>query len=165
MDTVKGTYKNTAWNDVPYVETGPRLSIAEKEAAYDGGLQGQGVLRYSVVQLPDGTSQFTGHQHIAGRLGDRAGAFVVEENGTGTRDGARATWRIVPGSGSGDLDGVTGEGSWTWEMGKENVDYTLSYGLLALRSARGAARPTPTSLSSRSRRATRRRTAGRVPRG
>src|SRR5437867_6306472 len=60
-ETISGTYKTTHWREQEYskLEHGPRLTLAEREATVDGGIQGKGVLRYSIVQLADGSSRFT----------------------------------------------------------------------------------------------------------
>jgi hypothetical protein len=128
--TISGTYKTTHWREQEYgqVERGPKLTLAERESAIEGGLEGKGVLRYSVVHLGDGSSLFTGHERITGRLGDREGSFVVEDSGMGKANQASGRWKIIPESGSGDLVGLKGEGTWKWE-GSEHVAYTLSYEL------------------------------------
>ena len=38
-------------------------------------------------------------------------------------------WQIVAGSASGELAGLKGSGSWTWEKGSQDVAYSLSYEL------------------------------------
>jgi hypothetical protein len=49
--------------------------------------------------------------HVAGRLGERPGSFVL--TGSGTYDGshARVDYTVVEGSGTGDLAGVRGTGT------------------------------------------------------
>jgi hypothetical protein len=131
MKTIHGTYRTTHWQEHEYSPSpqGPRLLVAERDATIGGGIQGKGVLRYSIVQLTNGSSRFTGHQRITGRLGDREGSFVVEESSTSNGAGASGTWTIVADSASGDLAGLKGEGTWTWEKGSHEVSYTLSYEL------------------------------------
>jgi hypothetical protein len=128
---VRGTYRTTRWQQQEYgrVEQGPKLTLAEKDLAFEGELEGMAVARNSIVQWSTGSTVATGHLCITGRLGGRAGAFVVEESVKGGAAGAKATWRIVPESGSGELAGLTGEGSWEWKPGAEQVAYTLSYRL------------------------------------
>jgi Protein of unknown function (DUF3224) len=109
--TLRGTYRTTGWRQQEYgsVEHGPKLALAEKELT--------------------GSSVATGHVCLTGRLGARSGSFVVEESVKGGRDGATATWRILPESCSGELRGLVGEGTWEWKPGAEQVSYTLSYRL------------------------------------
>ena len=72
-ETLSGTYKTTHWHEQQYsqVEHGPRLTLAEKESTIEGGIQGKGILRYSIVYVSDGSHLFTGHVCITGRIGDR----------------------------------------------------------------------------------------------
>ena len=129
--TATGTYKTTTYQENEYrqVAGGPKLTVAEKELALDGGIQGTGVSRDSNAYGSDGSNHFTGHLCITGRLGDRDGSFVVAESGVGSPRGATATWQVVPGTASGGLAGLRGGGGWTWEQGKREVAYTLTYEL------------------------------------
>jgi hypothetical protein len=109
-ETIGGTYQTTHWQEQEYsqVEHGPRLTVAEKELTMEGGIEGKGILRYSMVYLSDGSHRFTAHVCITGRLGDREGRFVVEDTGMGTAEKASGTWKIIapslpPGNSSPDL--------------------------------------------------------------
>ena len=55
-------------------------------------------------------ANFVGLERIVGRLGDRSGSFVLQHSGTFEGGTAKATWFVVPGSGTGDLRGLRGEG-------------------------------------------------------
>jgi hypothetical protein len=129
--TVRGTYRTTGWQQQEYGsgEHGPKLALAEKELTLDGEMQGKAVGRSSIVQWGPGSTVATGHVCLTGRIGARSGSFVVEESVKGGPGGATGTWRIVPDSGSGELSGLAGEGSWEWRPGAEQVTYTLSYRL------------------------------------
>lgn len=128
-ETVSGTCTTKLWQKDEYsrVDGGPDLVVAEKESTFEGGIQGESVVRYSFVQMRDGSKPFAGHMRISGRIGDRVGSFVVEDNGTSGPRGSNSTWKIVAGSASGDLVGLSGEGTWEWEKGKSYETYTLSY--------------------------------------
>jgi uncharacterized protein DUF3224 len=128
-DAVSGTYRTTHWQEQEYSQAGAKLTVAEKELSFDGGIQGRAVQRASVVHLADGSNQFAGHLEVTGRIGDREGSFVLAETGSGARTGATGTWTVVAGSASGGLAGLTGEGSWKWEPTSQDVTYTLSYEL------------------------------------
>jgi hypothetical protein len=57
-------------------------------------------------------------QRFCGKLGGRQGTFVLQgaeivENGK-----IKATWFVVPGSGTGDLSGLRGEGGFEGDFGK-----------------------------------------------
>jgi hypothetical protein len=129
--TVRGTYRTAGWRQQDYgsADQGPRLALAEKELVVEGEMEGKAVGRSSIVQWGAGSSVAIGHVSLTARIGDRSGSFVVEESVKGGAEGATATWRILPGSGSGELSGLAGEGSWEWRPGAEQVVYTLSYRL------------------------------------
>ncbi len=129
--TVNGTYRTTLWREQDYarVSSAPRLAVAEKEIALEGDLRGKGVLRYSIVYVSEGQSTFTGYVRLTGQLDGREGTFVVEDSGKGTHEKADATWRVVEGSGTGDLAGLRGGGTWHWDTGIDAVCFTLTYEL------------------------------------
>lgn len=129
--SARGTYRTTGWQQQEYgiADGGPKLTLAQKELALGGELEGKAVGRSSIVHWDSGSSVASGHLGITGRLGARSGSFVVEESVKGGTDGATASWRIVPGSGSGELTGISGEGSWEWKPGAEQVAYMLTYRL------------------------------------
>jgi hypothetical protein len=65
-------------------------------------------------------------QRVRGNLRGRQGTFVLQgaeivENGR-----VRATWFVVPGSGTGDLAGLRGEGGFEGRLG-QGSDGTLEY--------------------------------------
>jgi hypothetical protein len=64
-------------------------------------------------------------QRFHGKLRGRQGTFVLQgseiENGK-----IRVTWFVVPGSGTGDLSGLRGEGGFEGQFGKGS-DGTLEY--------------------------------------
>jgi len=49
-------------------------------------------------------------QRFTGKLGGRNGTFVLQGKETVQRGKIKATWFVVPGSGTGDLSGLRGEG-------------------------------------------------------
>jgi Protein of unknown function (DUF3224) len=105
------------------------LSVIEKESELTGGIEGTAVVRYTAVTLGDGSRQFSGVLGVTGRLGGREGSFVLEDRGTGSTQETNGRWMVVPGSATGDLAGLTGDGGWHWEVGRKDEAYTLSYEL------------------------------------
>lgn len=74
----------------------------------------------------DGTAQYTGLQRLEGDLDGRAGTFVLRSDGEYDGQVASNTWTVVPGSGTGALEGLTGEGRARAPMGEEG-EYSLAY--------------------------------------
>jgi hypothetical protein len=101
----------TSWDEKPYreLDDGRKFSRAEVTLAGTGG---DGLTSGSFESLlyyrADGTSEYVSIMELTGTLGGRSGSFVLQ--GTGTFDGttARFTTTIVPGSGTGELAGISG---------------------------------------------------------
>ena len=86
---------------------GPRRAL---EAA---GLAGGQALAYA----GDAYATFVGHERIEGTLGDRTGTFVLQHVGTFEDGVARGAVSVVAGTGTGDLEGLTGDGTFVAERG------------------------------------------------
>ncbi len=103
--------------------------MIEKESELTGGIEGTAVARYTAVTLGDGSRRFSGVLSVTGRIGGREGSFVLEDRGTGSTQETNARWIVVPGSATGELAGLAGDGGWHWEVGRKDEAYTLSYEL------------------------------------
>jgi hypothetical protein len=57
-------------------------------------------------------------QRFRGKLGGRQGTFVLQGTEIVRNGKVRATWFVVPGSGTGDLSGLRGEGGFEGDFGK-----------------------------------------------
>jgi hypothetical protein len=125
-ETATGTFTTTSWQQHPYSEA-PMLAVAEKELALTGAIEGTATGRASHAYGADWSNRFAGHVLIQATIDGRKGTLVVEEQGQGSQQGAKATWTVL--SADGDLAGLTGSGEWTWEQGSESSDYTLTYDL------------------------------------
>jgi len=111
MTIASGTFELASWNEQTYEEfaAGGKLTRAEVSQTFEGGITGDGTVQWLMVYRPDGTARFVGLQRVEGAIGDLHGSFVFET--FGDFDGQLATWRakVVPGTASGDLEGLTGE--------------------------------------------------------
>ncbi|HLQ92494.1 MAG TPA: DUF3224 domain-containing protein [Xanthobacteraceae bacterium] len=65
-------------------------------------------------------------QRFRGKLGGRQGTFVLQGSEIIENGKIKATWFIIPGSGTGDLSGLRGEGGFEGSFGKGS-DGTLDY--------------------------------------
>ncbi|MGH2984725.1 MAG: DUF3224 domain-containing protein, partial [Solirubrobacterales bacterium] len=63
--------------------------------------------------MPHAIATFTNeiYEQEPGKLGDREGAFVLQHYGTISSEGSEIAGAVVPGSGTGELDGLSGEGT------------------------------------------------------
>lgn len=101
--------KIDSWDEQPYreLEDGRKftravvaLSVAEDDI--EASATWDALLYYAA----DGTSTYVGLMHVAGRLGDRSGSFVME--GTGRYDGTSARGESRVAVATGDLAGLRG---------------------------------------------------------
>jgi hypothetical protein len=105
---------------------GPDLVEIHVTERFSGDIEGEGVVRFRQALHADGTATFVGIERVHGRIGDRAGSFLLQDDGTADAETVRGTWFVVPGSGTGQLTGLRGEGGFTAQLGK-SAAATLDY--------------------------------------
>lgn len=114
------------------VDGGPKVTRSTVTNTYTGAIQGTGRQAYLGLYRNDaqggGTGVWVGLEQITGRLGDRQGSFAITQRGTFDGQGVQGTWEVVAGSGTGELDGLRGSGSFTYSMGASSADYRIEYG-------------------------------------
>ena len=66
-------------------------------------------------------------ERVSGELGGRSGTFILQHSGTMTRGAPTLVIKVVPDSGTGELEGLTGAMAINVEGGKHSyeLDYTL----------------------------------------
>lgn len=125
-----GRFEMTSWDENPFeeMEGGRKLTRAHVSNAFSGDIEGESKLEYLMAYSDEDTAFFVGMERIDGRLGDRAGSFVLQQTGT-YRDGTvNASWFVVPGSGTGELSELTGEGGFIWAGHEQkSTEYVLDY--------------------------------------
>lgn len=123
-----GTFRGVTWDEAPYseIEGGPKLTHAHVTNTYEGDVTGESVGAYVMV-YPGEIAIFAGYERITGAIGGRKGSFVLRHDGTWEQGVVRTTWTIVPGSGTGDLAGVVGSGSYTATHEVSDTPFTLTY--------------------------------------
>jgi Protein of unknown function (DUF3224) len=113
-----------------------RLTHAQGTQSFKGDIKGDGAVHWLMLYRGDKTAQFVGLQRISGTIGGRRGTVVMAAEGVHDGKGSKIKLRVVPGSGSGGLEGLSGTGKLENPGGKTGT-YELEY------SFRGkAARPT-----------------------
>jgi hypothetical protein len=91
-----------------------------------GDIEGEGRVEYLMMYRGDGTATFVGLERVTGRIGGRSGSFVLERAGVFADGQAKESYSVVPGSGTGELSGLRGEGSTAVGHGLEHP-FALSY--------------------------------------
>ena len=125
-----GTFKVEDWQEEEYgsLGDGRKLSRASVRQAISGDIEGTGSVEWLMCYRPDETADFVGLQQVEGRLGERSGGFVMRTSGTFDGAEARGELSVVPGSGTGDLDGISGSGEFSAPLGSEahvSLDYEV----------------------------------------
>lgn len=131
--TTTGHFSFANWEEHPIGPSGviPRLAHASVTNTFSGVIEAAGTTcEYTIVYVTEKTGTFTGMEMLTGGLDGRRGTFVVEERGSFNADGTvHCTFEVVPGSGTGELTGLRGAGSFTAEHGEPSVPYTFDYEL------------------------------------
>ncbi len=122
------TFQVKSWDEKPYneIDDGPKLTRVSVTKSFSGDIEGEGTLEYLMIHRDDGSASFVGLERVVGRVGDRSGSFVLQHLGTYEEGTAKATFSVVPGSGTGDLRGLRGEGSFA-SAHTDQYPITLDY--------------------------------------
>lgn len=111
----------------PYDQTaGPALMEIHLNETFTGDIDGESPVRALQVRRDDQSASLVSMQRFHGKLGGRQGSFVLQGQETVEKGKIKATWVIVPGSGTGDLSGLRGEGGFEGDFGKGS-EGTLDY--------------------------------------
>jgi Protein of unknown function (DUF3224) len=105
---------------------GPVLSRIHVEEEFSGDIEGTGVVEFLQAQVSEDAASFVGLERVSGSLGGRSGTFLLEDQGRLKGTTVSGDWFVVPGSGTGELAGLRGEGGFTAELG-QGADITLDY--------------------------------------
>jgi len=130
MTTASATFQVTGWDEQTLVELdgGGKLTQASVQQAISGDIEGSSDVRWLMAYTADDRAEFVGVQTVTGALGDKSGSFMLRS--VGTFDGKQAVGdlTVVEGSGSGDLAGIAGTGTFEAPMG-DTATVTLDYSL------------------------------------
>ena len=122
MATARFTGNIEGWdeNTITEIDSGGKLTQANVKQSFSGDLEGEGSVQWLMCYRADDTAEFVGMQRVVGRIGGRSGSFVMLQT-EGTFDGklAKGKLTIVPGSGTNELAGLSGEGEFNAPMGGE----------------------------------------------
>ena len=112
---------------IPYDKAqGPALMEIRLTETFSGDIEGESPVRALQVIRADKSACLVSMQRFSGKLGSRRGTFVLQGSEIVENGKIRATWFVVPGSGTGQLSGLRGEGGFEGSFGKGS-DGTLDY--------------------------------------
>ena len=106
-----GRFEITAWEEAAYDEPaeGPKLARATVRKTFQGELAGESTAELLMCQDAEGGIAYTALERVVGRVGGRAGSFLLLHGAVRGGDMTRALGRVVPDSGTGELRGLRGE--------------------------------------------------------
>ncbi|MDQ2950760.1 MAG: DUF3224 domain-containing protein [Chloroflexota bacterium] len=128
--TAKGIFEIADWDEKTYLELdgGGKLTEAKVTQKFTGDLVGEGSVIWLMAYTSKETARFVGIQRIAATLAGKKGSFLVETVGDFDGKVAEGDWTVIPESGTGDLAGISGEGSFGAPHGSR-AEYELDYEL------------------------------------
>jgi hypothetical protein len=117
-----------SWDEKPYSEgqDQPKLTRAAVTRTLSGDIAGEGHVEYLMMYRSDGSATFVGLERVIGQLAGKAGSFVLQRTGTFENGVASESYSVIPGSGTGELRGLRGEGTSAVGHGTEHP-LTLNY--------------------------------------
>lgn len=131
MPEAVGEFEVRRGGEEPIRETGSnRITHAHGDQAFGGAIAANGHVDWLMCYRADRTASFVGVQVIDGSIDGRRGTFLLTSIGDHDGKASRGRWEVVGGSGSGELDGISGEGDWTAGPGPTG-SYRLRYELRA----------------------------------
>jgi hypothetical protein len=129
---ISGTYSVTKWDEHQYqlIEEHKKLTKATVEFEFNGDLKGTAFVEYLMFyssfdseDMHASEAQYRGQMRVVGNLNGKNGSFVLSDIGTFKSGIAKSTVVVIPGSGTGELSNIMGDGSYaaqesgcTWEM-------------------------------------------------
>ena len=102
----------------PYDESeSPALMEIRLTERFNGDIDGESTVRALAVHCDDHSASLVSVQRFYGKLGEREGTFVLPGSEVVKNGKIMATWFVVPGSGTGDLSRLHGEGGFAGDFG------------------------------------------------
>lgn len=124
------TFRIEGWDEEAFdeVKDGPRLTRAHIRKSFEGDLVATGNLMYVMTYLDAANASFLGFEKVTGTLNGRSGSFVLRHRGAYDGEKATATCEVLPGSGTGELTGLSGSGGFSAGHAEQH-DMTFEYEL------------------------------------
>lgn len=121
-------FTNDRYDEDAYAEAdGVELSRVHISRTFSGDLEGESSAELMIAKS-EGGGGYIGHDRIAGTLAGRSGTFVFQHTGLMGPDGVTNTGTVVPGTGTGELEGISGDGTMLADE-DGNHSLTLTYEL------------------------------------
>lgn len=122
-------FTNHRYEEEAYAEAdGVELSRVHISRTFTGDLEGESSAEL-MISKSEGGGGYVGHDRISGTLGGKTGTFVFQHTGIMGPEGITNTGTILPGTGTGELEGIAGEGTMLAdEAGNHTLTLTYEVG-------------------------------------
>ena len=97
---------------------GPALMEIRLSETFTGDIDGESPVRALQVLRDNKSASLVSVQRFRGKLAGRQGTFELQGSEIVANGKIKATWFVVPGSGTGDLSGLRGDGGFEGDFGK-----------------------------------------------
>ena len=133
MAQATAVYSTQDWDRKPWPAaanegSGLKLGRVEMVHSYTGDIEGQGLLQYLFAYDENGGS-FIGLEKIVGSIAGKSGSFILQFTGTAVNDRLQQVLTVVPGSGTGELSGLSGQATMECKVHQEQYTLMLDYTL------------------------------------
>lgn len=126
----RAEFEIKSWDEEPYAEFDgtEKLTRATVVAAYTGDLIGESRIDWLMYYGPgEDPVHYVGLERFTATIGGRSGTFAVQSQGMFAGGVPRTSWFVVPGSGTGELAGLRGQGTYAAQEGEPRVPVTFEY--------------------------------------
>lgn len=115
------TYSPTKWDEKPYeqISSTMKLTRASVEFSFNGQMEGHGLVEYLMFYRffderdpHNASANYVGLIRFKGKLNGKEGSFTMEDRGAFEKAQAQSTLMIIPGSGTEELKGIVGTGTY-----------------------------------------------------
>jgi hypothetical protein len=105
---------------------GLALTRIHVQESFAGDISGAGEVEFLQAAGADGSASFVGIERVTGTMGGRTGTFLLQDAGTVQGSIVSGDWFVIPGSGTGQLAGLRGDGGFRANLG-EGAQVHLDY--------------------------------------
>lgn len=126
--TANARFTIVKWDEAAFSEGDdlPKMTLATVMKTFTGDIQGESRVEYLMMYRSDGSASCIGLERISGRIGDKSGTFVLQRIGVFEDGLAKESYSVIPGSATGQLRGLRGEGTSALGHASE-YPFTLEY--------------------------------------
>jgi hypothetical protein len=117
------TYEPTTYGEQSGAPALVEIHVTEQ---FSGDISGSGSVRFLQALRLDGSASFCGMERVIGSLDGHEGTFLLQDGGTVQGTNVSGSWFVVPGSSSGQLVGLRGEGGFEAQLGQDAL-WTLDF--------------------------------------